>query len=640
MKHIIYILMALILLAGAATPTMAQQKPTAAQIQKQKEAEAKKKAAEKAKAKKAKEKAKAQKAKAKEQAARDKERAKKDAEKAKVQAAREKAAAQQRAEIEKQKEAYYRQEAEKEGKVAAKELPVHYFNLAPRIGYSAMFDNLSAVGKTLPDDPAAYPFMNKQLVGGFGAGLQFSYNLEFKHFLFETGVTFDYLNSTSRYAFTQVRHENTYNADYHYTTDRMSESRNLGYLSLPLMFGGEFGNFYFLVGPRIGYGLMSFTKSKGLYDVTVYDPGLIDPYGMGIHPIPTKAGEGAFKVQPLDIRACLELGMDLDQWLQAQPDKKKMRGVKPGQRIPFGKEHVHYRVGLFAEYAVTNSNDTPTGYTPLAFESNSGKDAYIATATNSVLAAGSTEPNLFGTQGNKMNNLFVGAKFTIQFEVPGKVRRPVPPPPSYLNVRVVDSETGEVLKTSILTVTDNAKKKQVVKQKALAKGLLRQRLNVGEYTADIVCDNYYGQTIAFSIDSVDQMLDMPIRLKKIPAPEPVVIPVVEKGETFVLKNLYFATNKTRILDISEPALQELADYLKRNADIRIKIIGHTDNIGKEKTNQHLSEGRAEAVRDALVEKGIDKARLEFEGRGESEPIDTNDTEEGRQNNRRVVIEIL
>ena len=115
---------------------------------------------------------------------------------------------------------------------------------------------------------------------------------------------------------------------------------------------------------------------------------------------------------------------------------------------------------------------------------------------------------------------------------------------------------------------------------------------------------------------------------------------VKKGDTFVMKNLFFATNKTKILKASEESLNELYGFLNRNPQIRVKIIGHTDSVGSDEANQKLSDGRANAVRDDLIERGIDPSRLEAEGRGESQPIDTNDTEEGRQNNRRVEVEIL
>jgi outer membrane protein OmpA-like peptidoglycan-associated protein len=94
------------------------------------------------------------------------------------------------------------------------------------------------------------------------------------------------------------------------------------------------------------------------------------------------------------------------------------------------------------------------------------------------------------------------------------------------------------------------------------------------------------------------------------------------------------------LKTSEEALNDLYMYLARNPQVRIKVIGHTDSVGKDEANQKLSDGRANEVMKDLIERGIAPERIEAEGRGESQPIDTNDTEEGRQNNRRVEIEIL
>lgn len=116
-------------------------------------------------------------------------------------------------------------------------------------------------------------------------------------------------------------------------------------------------------------------------------------------------------------------------------------------------------------------------------------------------------------------------------------------------------------------------------------------------------------------------------------------PIVPKKE-WILKNMYFATNKTEILPMSEESLKTLYDFLKENPRVRIKIIGHTDSVGTDQANQKLSEGRAASVKNEMVKRGIKAERIETEGRGESEPIDTNDTEEGRQNNRRVVIQVL
>ena len=74
--------------------------------------------------------------------------------------------------------------------------------------------------------------------------------------------------------------------------------------------------------------------------------------------------------------------------------------------------------------------------------------------------------------------------------------------------------------------------------------------------------------------------------------------------------------------------------------VRIRIIGHTDDVGKDDYNQRLSEGRARSVKQEMVRRGIDPKRIETTGRGENDPIVPNDSEDHRQMNRRVEIEIL
>ena len=111
-------------------------------------------------------------------------------------------------------------------------------------------------------------------------------------------------------------------------------------------------------------------------------------------------------------------------------------------------------------------------------------------------------------------------------------------------------------------------------------------------------------------------------------------------KSFVLHNIYFATGKTRILDSSEAALDELYRFLILRPKQRIRIVGHTDNIGSDRSNQTLSEGRCREVKQAMVERGIAAERIEVEGRGERDPIVPNDTDEQRQMNRRVEIVLL
>ena len=111
-------------------------------------------------------------------------------------------------------------------------------------------------------------------------------------------------------------------------------------------------------------------------------------------------------------------------------------------------------------------------------------------------------------------------------------------------------------------------------------------------------------------------------------------------KSFVLHNIYFATGKTRILDSSEQALNELHRFLLSRPNQRIRIVGHTDNIGSDRSNQILSEGRCKEVKREMEERGVAPGRIEIEGRGERDPIVMNDTEEHRQMNRRVEIVLL
>ena len=82
-------------------------------------------------------------------------------------------------------------------------------------------------------------------------------------------------------------------------------------------------------------------------------------------------------------------------------------------------------------------------------------------------------------------------------------------------------------------------------------------------------------------------------------------------------------------------LDKLVQYLTTSSNTTIKISGHTDNTGNQDQNKILSEARAKAVADYLIIKGIDKTRISFIGYGGLKPIATNDTDNGKKQNRRV-----
>lgn len=115
----------------------------------------------------------------------------------------------------------------------------------------------------------------------------------------------------------------------------------------------------------------------------------------------------------------------------------------------------------------------------------------------------------------------------------------------------------------------------------------------------------------------------------------VYLQPIKAGKAIVLNNIFFAFNSYELDPKSENEILILYSFLSNNPQTTIEIVGHTDNVGGTKTNQTLSENRAKAVMNSLIERGISPIRLSYKGMGMSQPITTNDTEEGREKNRRV-----
>ena len=120
----------------------------------------------------------------------------------------------------------------------------------------------------------------------------------------------------------------------------------------------------------------------------------------------------------------------------------------------------------------------------------------------------------------------------------------------------------------------------------------------------------------------------------------VYLQPIEAGSIVILKNIFFDFDKFDLKPESLIELNRLLDLLKKNPALKIEIGGHTDNKGTAEYNQKLSESRSRSVFDFLVNKGIDKSRLSYKGYGLTKPIDTNDTDEGRANNRRTEFKVV
>jgi len=140
---------------------------------------------------------------------------------------------------------------------------------------------------------------------------------------------------------------------------------------------------------------------------------------------------------------------------------------------------------------------------------------------------------------------------------------------------------------------------------------------------------FYSENLIIPPTTSVQEIEMDILLNK-----------VEVGSKIILKNIFFDFDKTTLRTTSTAELNRLIKMLNDFPTMKIEISGHTDNVGSDAYNKTLSLGRAKAVADFLIDHGIDKERVSYAGYGESQPIESNGTEEGRQMNRRTEFKVL
>ena len=142
-------------------------------------------------------------------------------------------------------------------------------------------------------------------------------------------------------------------------------------------------------------------------------------------------------------------------------------------------------------------------------------------------------------------------------------------------------------------------------------------------------------------DDVDACINEPGPANDDPKKNGCPKAIVVAGEVKILERIEFDTNKATIRPVSNDVLKAVADILTEHREIkRIQVQGHTDNRGAKNYNKALSDKRAAAVKKWLIAAGVEADRLESKGFGQEQPLDTNETDEGRQNNRRVQFIIL
>lgn len=569
----------------------------------------------------------------------------------------------------------------------------HRLGFWGQVGYSNLFTSSIAF-----DDQALTGFQNKDK-GFVGGGLGLGYQLRYKQFLMTVGAEFNTYNSIMAISnqpdgslirtFGMQPYATT--MTYTYSFAKMQDKLIGGFVQVPLLFGMELKSLplFWQAGLKVGMGIWSSSTISGTLTTSIRDleliSGLTDMYNHALVTDEDFARPSTSFKWGLNVAASAEIGVNLDQWINASP---------------------RLRVSLFADYGFLNAlsykpapgaQDLPTQMlttaNPLDFPTNS------ALATTSAEAA-------------KVNPFLVGAKIAVWFDLPRpkKYTRDYPKKPTpRMGVYMYDENSALALGGVAVEITNTESGKQMQKN-TNRQGLLQGRFAPGEYRISATKNGYYpSDTVLQAVEEFTfDTLRLPLR--RIPAPiiytlcmniydeeshEPVEAAArltaltdtvvlyaaqasddgfietpltegdyiahltatgympkddtihfvrdtadiylrhIKEGIKVKIENLFFATNKTVILPTSEQAMSDLAAFLIQNPSVTIHITGHTDAVGSDEANQILSEGRANAVRADLIKRGIAAERMTAEGKGEREHVADNDTEEGRQLNRRV-----
>ena len=663
----------------------AKEREKAAAQKKKEQAKAaaqKQKARDKAKAQQAKQQAKSQQAKA----------ANKPAPKAVAKAAPQQLSAAE-------EKAQYMAQIEAIDKANAKANAYNERDIAHRLGFWGQigYSNLFTSGLSY-DETTRLGFNNKDK-GFVGGGLGLGYQLRYKQMIMTVGAEFTFYNSVmgisnaenDRFLLSYGMKPYAATMTYNYAFDPLKERIIGGFVQLPILFGMELKNvpLFWQAGVKVGMGLLGQSSYSGTMTTTIVDKELIeDMSNMYSHTLVTdkELERPSTNVKfGLNVAATAEVGVNFDQWVKASPRV----------RLSIFADYGFLNALSYAPAA--GAQDIPTqmmvAANPLDFPVNSALATTTAAAAkvnpflvgaklavwfdlprhkkytqdypkaptprmgvfmydeNTALALGGVAVEITNTETGKtmqkntnrqglLQGRFAPGQYRISATKNGyypsdtvlqtveeftfdTLRLPlerIPAPIIYtLCMNIYDAETKEPIEAAVrLTST----KDSVVLYAAQSSddGFIETPLTEGDYIAHLSGQGYMSKddTLHFVRDTFDLYLQH-----------------IKEGIKVKIENLFFATNKTYILPQSEQAMSDLANFLLENPTVTIHITGHTDAVGSDEANQILSEGRANAVRNDLIKRGVAAERMTAEGKGEREHVADNDTEEGRQLNRRV-----
>jgi outer membrane protein OmpA-like peptidoglycan-associated protein/tetratricopeptide (TPR) repeat protein len=237
----------------------------------------------------------------------------------------------------------------------------------------------------------------------------------------------------------------------------------------------------------------------------------------------------------------------------------------------------------------------------------------------------------------------MGSLDIYSFEMPIENR---PNSVTYVRGFVYDASNKKALTNTAVEIYDLSSDKLFTKTKTDSDGEFLLCMPMGrDYSLNVKKQKYLFYSDNFALKEPRKfqdpfLLDIPLQ----PVPEAVVqidsAKKTKESEPVILKNVFFSSGSAILKVESQLELSRLKQLLDENPQMKIRINGHTDSDGSDSENLLLSDLRAKAVRDYLISKGIASNRLDSKGYGETKPIGSNDTPEGRQQNRRTEFVVI
>ncbi len=527
-----------------------------------------------------------------------------------------------------------------------------------------------------------------KFIGGGGGLLGFQYEYQYKKLLVNLGPEFRMFSSRDNLLYSDpysiALTTDGYPQTKYYRFSDLHETQAVGQIMLPIMLGGSFDKIYFLAGAKVGYTVLGNYKQEGMLTTSITDEWAYDDwYEIPSHGLQTDAyvakDKNAFG---FDMTLSAEVGVNIDKclsetWQKANEEKARPLRMRAALFVDYGLPNMNVSTSnafatpaestitttsmLASDWATSRLNSLMVGVKFSALlqltkpkgkkQPNPRMAIWVVDEDNNPLPA--TRVSIYREKNKRTSTKQTNKKgYVISRFAPGAYQI-TPSRAGYLPAEMVRVEhTGDLLDTTVFVLQPEPVFACVVRD-AKTNALVPAKLEfvdnkTGEVAYTVQADTVagkttiklgYGNTYTLNISAVDYIYQS-AQVTDLGATVDYVLEPIVRGKKVVLRNLFFATNQTTILPESEESLQELYTFLKENPEVRIRIVGHTDNVGSDKDNQTLSEGRAASVKNDIVGRGIAPERIETDGRGESEPVATNETEEGRAQNRRVEFVIL